>query len=65
MLKDLNPTVRKYPHTEAEAFGYDTAIEGPYKSDKPSNTSINAEYWVHMVLAFAAGFIVHLLWGAK
>ncbi len=62
-MQDLNPTVRKYPHTEAEAFGYDTAIEGSYKCNKPSTTSINAEYWVHMTLAFAAGFLVCHLWG--
>ena len=30
-----------------------------------TNKTSQAEFWVYMTLAFAAGFLVHLLWGAK
>ena len=64
MLQDLHPTIRKYPRTTVEAFNQDTTIQGPYAPDT-KKLSADAEYWVQIVLAFACGFLVHLLWGAK
>lgn len=65
MLTDLHPTIRKYPRTQGEAFKYDTAIEGPFKPEPVNKLRVDAEYWVQITLAFAAGFLVHMLWGAK
>jgi hypothetical protein len=61
MLQDLNPTTRCYPRTENEAFNFRNAIEGPYTPEPTS--SIDAEFWVQITLAFAAGFLACHLWG--
>jgi len=65
MLQDLHPTTRKFARTENDAFNYDTGIEGPYKLEPTNKLRADAEYWVHITLAFACGFLVHMLWGAK
>jgi hypothetical protein len=57
-MTDLNPTTRTYSR------GLPTpAIEGPYKPEP--KTSPQTEFWVYITLAFAAGFVTHLLWGAR
>jgi hypothetical protein len=68
MLEDLNPTIRKFPNTLAEAFPntvkheqYLSCQQSIYKDEQASN----AEFWVYMTLAFAAGFLVHLIWCVK
>jgi len=49
---------RKYPRTMQEAFPNTVeVVEGPYKKD------LDAEFWVYITLAFAAGFLVSNLWG--
>jgi hypothetical protein len=54
-MTDLNPTTRAYSR------GLPTpAIEGPFKAEP--KTSGAADFWVAMTLAFAAGYIVRLLW---
>ena len=67
-MKDSNPTTRTYPRTLDEAFPsnvqheqYLANQESIYK-DEPASS---AEFWVYMTLSFCAGFLVHLLWGAK
>jgi len=55
MLNDRNPTTRSF------ARGLPMpAIEGPYKPEP--KVSPQAEFWCYMTMAFAAGFLVHLLW---
>jgi hypothetical protein len=64
----LNETTRTFPRSMEEAF-QDTVhaqnqrhrwewLEG-HKSDRASE----AEFWVYIALAFAAGFLVSHLWG--
>ena len=55
-MQDLNPTTRTFARGLPQP-----AIEGPYTAEP--KVSPQAEYWVHLTLAFAAGFLVHLLWG--
>lgn len=56
MLQDLNPTTRQFQRGTPQP-----AIEGPYKPE-PSDHS-QAQFWIYITLAFAAGFLVHMLWG--
>ena len=67
-MNDLNPTTRKYPRTLNEAFPETTQHNSLLESQQSvfqDEKQSNAEFWVYMTLAFAAGFLVHLLWGAK
>ena len=57
-MTDLNPTTRTYPRGLPQP-----AIEGPFRAEP--RVSPQAEFWVYITLAFAAGFLTHLLWGAK
>lgn len=57
-MKDLNPTTRTYPRGLPQP-----AIEGPYTAEP--KVSPQAEFWTYITLAFAAGFLTHLLWGAR
>lgn len=64
----LNDTTRCYPHTMEEAFGdnyYDLERQQRWEwmEGHRSDESAQAEYWVHIALAFAAGFLVSHLWG--
>ena len=64
----INNTTRTFPRTTAEAFPnnhYDLERQRRWEWMEGSRSDIiaQAEYWVHMTLAFAAGFIVHQLWG--
>lgn len=56
-MEDLNPTTRSFPRGTPQP-----AIEGPFTADPKNNGQ--AEFWVAITLAFAAGFVVHMLWGA-
>lgn len=58
MLKDLNPTTRCYPRTERDAFHAQESIEGPFT---PEQHRVDADFWVGVTLAFAAGFLVAIL----
>lgn len=65
---NINTTTRKYPRTLQEAYPNTVEAEASrqrweWMEGHRSDASAQAEYWVHMVLAFAAGFIVHMLWG--
>lgn len=65
---NINTTTRKYPRTLQEAYPNTVdAVEArerwEWMEGHRSDASVQTEYWVHMVLAFAAGFIVHQLWG--
>ena len=64
----LNDTTRTYPRTMQEAFPNTVeAIEQRQRLEwmegSSSDASQQAEYWVHITLAFAAGFLVSHLWG--
>ena len=64
----LNDTTRTYPRTMQEAYPntYD-AIEARQRWEwlegHQSDASAQAEFWVYMACAFAAGFMVSQLWG--
>lgn len=65
---NINTTTRKYPRTLQEAYPNTVdAVESRQRWEwmeaHRSDIAVQSEYWVHMVLAFAAGFIVHLIWG--
>lgn len=64
----LNNTTRTYPRTMQDAFPNTVeAIEQrqrwEWMEGSSSDASQQAEYWVHITLAFAAGFLVSHLWG--
>jgi hypothetical protein len=59
-MKDLNPTTRTYPRQIGHVKPEQVAIFGPYTNDPKNDT---AQFWVYIALAFAAGFLTHLLWG--
>lgn len=69
-LPNLNDTTRVYPRTEADAFGenyYDIQRQQRWEwmeAHREDFTS-QVEFWTYIALAFAAGFMVHLMWGAK
>ena len=64
----LNDTTRTYPRTMQEAYPntYD-AIQARQRWEwlegHRSDYAAQAEFWVYMTCAFAAGFLVHTLWG--
>lgn len=64
----INNTTRKYPRTLQEAYPNTvSAVEArqrwEWMEGHRSDAAAQSEYWVHMALAFAAGFLVHLIWG--
>jgi hypothetical protein len=64
----LNDTTRCYPRTMQDAYPNTVeAIEArqrwEWMEGHRSDASAQAEYWVHIALAFAAGFLVSHLWG--
>ena len=64
----LNNTTRTYPRTMQDAFPNTVeAIEQrqrwEWMEGSRSDTAQQTEYWVHITLAFAAGFLVSHLWG--
>jgi hypothetical protein len=63
-----NETTRIYPRTMSEAFPHTpTAIEQRQRWEwlegHKSDSTAQAEFWVYITLAFAAGFLVHSFWG--
>ena len=59
----LNNTTRTYPRTMQDAFPNTVeAVEQrqrwEWMEGSSSEASQQAEYWVHITLAFAAGFLV-------
>ena len=68
-LPNLNDTTRVYPRTEADAFRenyYDIQRQQRWEwmeAHREDFTS-QVEFWTYIAIAFAAGFMVHLLWGA-
>jgi hypothetical protein len=64
----LNDTTRTYPRTMQEAYPntYD-AIEARQRWEwlegHQSDAAAQAEFWVYIACAFAAGFVVSQLWG--
>jgi len=64
----INNTTRKYPRTLQEAYPNTVhAVEArqrwEWMEGHRSDRAAQSEYWVHMTLAFAAGFLVCHLWG--
>lgn len=64
----LNETTRTFPRTEAEAFRenyYDLERQRKWEwMEGHADTIANqVEFWTYIALAFAAGFLTHLLWG--
>jgi hypothetical protein len=64
----LNDTTRCYPRTMQEAYPNTVeAVEArqrwEWMEGHRSDIAQQAEYWVHITLAFAAGFMVAYLWG--
>jgi hypothetical protein len=64
----LNDTTRRFPNTMDEAFGenyYDLERQQRWEwmEAHKSDTAAQAEFWVYIALAFAAGFLVSHLWG--
>ena len=57
-MTDLNPTTRTYPREIPRKNM--SGIEGPFTAE-PKNKG-QADFWVAITLAFAAGYIVRLLW---
>ena len=63
-------TERKYPRTMQEAFPQTTEAAAGRKNwewwEGHQETELSfkdAEFWVYVTLAFAAGFLTHILWG--
>ena len=59
----LNDTTRRFPNTMEEAFGenhYDLERHQRWEwmEGHKSDASQQAEFWVYIALAFAAGFLV-------
>lgn len=64
----LNDTTRKYPRTMQEAYPNTVeAIESrnrwEWLEGHRTDVSVQAEFWVYIACAFAAGFVAHILWG--
>ena len=64
----MNETTRKYPRTMQEAFPNTVeAIEARQRWEwlegHVESFAAQAEFWVYMTCSFAAGFLVHTLWG--
>jgi hypothetical protein len=69
-LPNLNETTRVFPRTESDAFRqnyYDIERQRNWEwLEGHADTVANqVEFWTYIALAFAAGFLTHLLWGAK
>jgi hypothetical protein len=61
-MTESNPTTRKYPREMTRHNN--SGIEGPFF---PEQNQVNetVQFWTYIVIAFAAGFLTHLLWGTK
>ena len=68
-LTNVNDTTRRFPNTMEQAFGenvYDLERQQRWEwmEGHADNLANQAEFWTYIALAFAAGFLTHLLWGA-
>jgi len=64
----INETTRTYPRTMSEAYPNTVdAIQARQRWEwlegHKSDTAAQAEFWVYITLAFAAGFLVSHIWG--
>ena len=64
----LNETTRRFPNTMRDAFGenyYDLERQQRWEwmEGHKSDVEAQAEFWVYITIAFAAGFLVCHLWG--
>ena len=64
----MNDTTRKYPRTMQEAFPNTVdAVQArqrwEWMEGNRSDASVQAEFWVYIACAFAAGFVTHIIWG--
>ena len=64
----MNDTTRKYPRTMQEAFPNTVdAVQArqrwEWMEGNRSDASQQAEFWVYIACAFAAGFVTHIIWG--
>jgi hypothetical protein len=64
----MNDTTRKYPRTMQEAFPNTVdAVQArqrwEWMEGNRSDASAQAEFWVYIACAFAAGFVTHIIWG--
>lgn len=68
MKSQLNETTRTYPRTMQEAYPntYD-AIQArqrwEWMEGHRTDAAEQAEFWVYIACAFAAGFLTHIIWG--
>jgi len=67
-LQNLNDTTRRFPNTMRDAFGdnyYDLERQQRWEwmEAHRSESAIQAEFWVYIACAFAAGFLVSHIWG--
>ena len=65
----INDTTRRYPRTMQEAFpntveGIESRQRWEWLEGSKSDYQAQAEFWIYITAAFAAGFVVHLMWGA-
>jgi hypothetical protein len=68
MKSQLNDTTRTFPRTQEDAFGdsyYDIQRQERWEwlEGHRSDAAEQAEFWVYITLAFAAGFLVSHIWG--
>lgn len=66
----LNDTTRTYPRTMQDAFPNTVYANERLQTgawyeghQSPELTFQDAQFWVYIVCSFAAGFLVHTLWG--
>ena len=64
----LNDTTRTFPRTMQDAYPNTVeAIEArqrwEWMEGHRSDASAQAEFWVYIACAFAAGFVTHIIWG--
>ena len=64
----LNDTTRTYPRSMEEAFQDTVHAQNQrqrweWMEGHSSDNAAQAEFWVYITMAFAAGFLVSHLWG--
>lgn len=62
----INPTTRKYPRTMQEAFpntveGVEQRQRWEWMEASKSDRQAQADFWLYVVMSFAAGFLTCLL----
>jgi hypothetical protein len=64
----INDTTRIYPRTMQEAFpntveAIESRTRWEWLEGHVDSIADQAEFWVYMACAFAAGFVTNILWG--